>query len=147
MATHTFNYALFQEQIPEFATSPSQATLQVYFDMALPMANNGNDSWCGGFNGAALDMILNLLTAHIAKIQQAVAAGQRTMIVNSATINKVTVSLVAPPTKNMFQYWLATTPYGMQVLALARAQFAGGFYSAKGLPERRAFRKVGGTFR
>ena len=147
MATHTFNYALFQQQCPEFATSPSEATLQVYFDMALPMANGGNDSYCGGFSGDALDIILNFLTAHIAKQQAMIADGQDTVIVTASTIDKVSVSLLAPPVKNMFQYWLATTPYGKQVLAMARAQFAGGFYSAVGMRERNGFRKVGGSFR
>lgn len=143
---HTFNYPLFQTQIPEFAASPPQATLQIYFNMALPMANGGNDSFCGGFSGDSLDLILNLLTAHIAKQQALIAAGQTAVVVTGSTIDKVSVSLLAPPVKNMFQYWLATTPYGQQVLALARAQFAGGFYAAKGLPERRGFRKVYGTF-
>jgi len=147
MATHTFNYALFQEQCPEFAMSPSESTLQTYFNMSLPLANNGNDNFCGGFNGDALDLILNLLTAHIAKQQAMIADGQDTVIVTGSTIDKVSVSLLAPPVKNMMQYWLATTPYGKQVLALARAQFAGGFYAAPGLLERRGFRKVGGTFR
>jgi hypothetical protein len=146
MATHTFNYSLFQQQCPEFATSPSQATLQVYFDMALQFANQGNDNFCGGFNGDALDLVLNYLTAHIAKQQEMIASGQDVVIVNASTIDKVSVSLGAPPVKNMFQYWLATTPYGKQVLALARAQFAGGFYTSVGLPERQGFRKVGGRF-
>lgn len=143
---HTFNYPLFQEQIPEFATSPTQAVLQTYFDMATNFANP-NDNWCGGFNGSALDLVLNLITAHIAKIQQYIANGQDAVIVTSSTIDKVSVSLMEPPVKDMFQYWLATTPYGKQVLALARAAFAGGFYSAPGIPERRGFRKAYGTFR
>lgn len=146
MATHTFNYALFQQQCPEFAASPVQATLQIYFDMATQYADP-NDNWCGGFNGAALDLVLNLLTAHIAKIQQYITDGQDIVIVSSSTIDKVSVSLLNPPIKDSFQYWLMTTPYGKQIAALARAKFSGGFYSAPGLPERRAFRKVGGTFR
>lgn len=147
MSIHTFNYALFQQQCPEFASTPDEATLMIYFDMALPMANDGADSWCGGFSGSSLDLILNLLTAHIAKQQALIAEGQTAVIVTGSTIDKVSVSLLAPPVKNMFQYWLATTPYGQQVLALARARFAGGFYMSKGLPERQGFRKVGGTFR
>jgi hypothetical protein len=146
MAQHTFNYPLFQEQCPAFASSPSEATLEVYYGMAQTYANNGYDSWCGGFNGAALDMVLNLLTAHIAQIQAQIAEGMDSVIVTGSTIDKVTVSLLAPPVKNMFQYWLATTPYGKQVLALARARFAGGFYAAVGLHERHGFRKVGGRF-
>lgn len=146
MATHVFNYALFQQQCSEFASSPSQAVLQTYFNMALQFANQGNDNFCGGFSGDALDMVLNLLTAHIAKQQAMIADGQDTVIVTASAIDKVSVSLLAPPVKNSFQYWMMTTPYGKQVLALARAQFAGGFYSAVGMNERRGFRKVGGRF-
>jgi hypothetical protein len=146
MAQHTFDYALFQQQCPEFATSPPEATLQAYFDMATSYAS-AFDNYCGGFNGAALDLALNLLTAHIAKIQETIAGGTDTVVVTSSTIDKVSVSLLAPPVKDSFQYWLMTTPYGKQLAALARAQFAGGFYVSKGLPERQAFRKVGGTFR
>jgi hypothetical protein len=76
-----------------------------------------------------------------------IATGQDTVIVTSATIDKVSVGLMQPPVKDSFQYWLMTTPYGKQVLALARAAFGAGFYVSKGLPERQAFRKVGGTFR
>lgn len=146
MTQHTFNYALFQVQCPAFATEPDEAILTAYYAMALAFANDGYDNWCGGFNGAALDLILNLLTAHIAQIQAQIAEGMDSVIVTGSTIDKVTVSLLAPPVKDMFQYWLATTPYGKQVLALARAKFAGGFYVAVGLPERHGFRKVGGRF-
>lgn len=146
MALHTFNYSLFQSQCPAFATAPPEATLQVYFGMASQFADP-NDNWCFGFNGDSLDLVLNLITAHIAQIQSQIAAGQDSVIVDGATIDKVSVSLLDPPVKDMFQYWLATTPYGKQVLALARAKFAGGFYVSPGIRERRAFRKAYGTFR
>lgn len=145
MALHTFNYPLFQEQCPAFASVPSEAVLTTYFGMACQFANP-NDNWTG-FKGDSLDLVLNLMTAHIAQIQAQIAAGQDSVIVDGAGIDKVTVSLMDPPVKTMFQYWLATTPYGKQVLALARAKFAGGFYVSKGIKERQAFRKAFGTFR
>jgi hypothetical protein len=147
MAQHTFNYPLFQQQVPAMAASPSETLLGFYYAMAQTFANNGYDNYCGGFNGAALDMVLNLLTAHIAQIQQTILDGQDTVVVTGSSIDKVSVSLLAPPVSDSFQYWLQTTPYGKMVSALARAQFAGGFYVSKGLPERRGFRKVLGTFR
>jgi hypothetical protein len=75
-----------------------------------------------------------------------IANGQTASIVTGSSIDKVSVNLLAPPVKNMFQYWLATTPYGQQVLAMARARFAGGFYLSAGLNERGSFRKAGGVF-
>lgn len=146
MALHTFNYALFQQQCPAFATVPSEAVLTTYYGMATQYADP-NDNWCFGFNGDSLDLVLNLLTAHIAQIQAQIAAGQDSVIVTAATIDKVAVSLLAPPVKDSFQYWLMTTPYGKQILALARAKFAGGFYVSAGIRERHGFRKAYGTFR
>lgn len=146
MAEHTFNYPLFQAQCPEYASSPDETTLQAYFTMATAFASPW-DNWLGGFNGASLDLVLNLLTAHIAAQQALIIAGDDTVIVTGAGIDKVNVSLLAPPVKDSFQYWLMTTPRGKQVAALARAKFAGGFYVSVGLRERRAIRKVGGSFR
>jgi hypothetical protein len=51
----------------------------------------------------------------------------------------------APPAANAWQYWLNTSPYGMQLLALLQAKGVGGLYVG-GLPERDAFRKVYGVF-
>jgi hypothetical protein len=144
--THTFDYATFQAQFPAYASAPPEATLQAYFDIATNYVDP-NDNWCGGLNGSALDYALNLLTAHMAYINALIAAGEDTVIVSSATIDKVAVGLMNPPVKDSFQYWLMTSPYGKQLLALLRAQFAGGFYMSAGLPERRAFRKVYGLFR
>lgn len=147
MALHTFNYPLFQQQVPAMAVTPSSTLLGFYFGMAVSFVNNGYDNFCGGLNGATLDLALNLMTAHIAQIQATILAGQDTVVVTGSSIDKVSVSLLAPPVKNSFQYWLQTTPYGKMLAALARSQFAGGFYVSAGIPERRGFRKAYGTFR
>jgi hypothetical protein len=146
MATHTFNYTEFQAQFPAYASSPVESVLDVYFGLATSFVNP-NDNWCRGLNGDTLDYALNLLVAHYAYINEQIAMGQDNVIVTGAGIDKVTVSLLAPPVKNMFQYWLATSPYGKQLLALLSAKSAGGWYVSKGITERRAFRKAGGTFR
>jgi hypothetical protein len=71
--------------------------------------------------------------------------GGVTGVVTGATIDKVSVQLAAPTTKSGWQYWLASTPYGMQLWAFLSIKSAGGLYIG-GRPERRAFRKVGGNF-
>lgn len=146
MATHVFDYGTFQEQFPLYATAPAEAVLLVYFDMATSFVNP-DDNWCGGLSGTTLDYALNLLVAHYCYINAMINAGQDTVIVTATSIDKVSVSLLAPPVKGFFQYWLATSPFGKQLLALLNAKSAGGWYVSKGLTERRAFRKVGGTFR
>jgi len=146
MATHTFNYELFQAQFPVYASAPPESVLQAYFAQATTFVNP-DDNWCGGLNAGALDYALNCLVAHYAYINDLIAQGQTTVIVTSSTIDKVSVSLMEPPVKDMFSYWLATSPYGKQLLALLTAKAAGGWTISTGLPERRAFRKVYGTFR
>lgn len=144
--THTFDYALFQSQFPAYASAPVQAVLQVYWDVGTTFVDP-NDNYCGGLKDNVLQYALNLMVAHQAYINALVESGQTTVVVTGSTIDKVSVSLLAPPVKDGFQFWLQTSPYGQQLSALLRAQFAGGFYQAVGLPERRAFRKVYGTFR
>ena len=71
---------------------------------------------------------LSLMTAHLLGISVSANAGQNSGVVISATIDKVTVGLMAPPAGNNWQYWLNQTPYGQQLLALLSAASAGGFY-------------------
>jgi hypothetical protein len=146
VALHTFNYSEFVLQFPAYATAPPESQLQAYFALATNFVNP-NDNWCGGLNDGSLDYALNCLVAHYAYINDLISMGQNSVIVTSSTVDKVSVSLLAPPVKDFFQYWLATSPYGKQLLALLRVKAAGGWYVSKGLTERRAFRKVGGTFR
>ncbi len=67
------------------------------------------------------------------------------VIIASATIDKVTIATKPPEARNEWRYWLLTTPYGTQLLALLEMLSAGG-WSIGGLPERTGFRKIGGTF-
>lgn len=66
-------------------------------------------------------------------------------MVNSATEGSVSVGMTPPPAKNMWQWWLATTPYGVQLMALLQSLTVGGFIVG-GAPELGAFRRVGGVF-
>ena len=60
-----------------------------------------------------------LLTAHLLTLQGNIAKGDVTGgIQASATIDKVSVSNVPPPTSDSFSYWLNQTTYGQQLLAL-----------------------------
>jgi hypothetical protein len=144
--THTFDYASFQAQIPAYASAPPEAQVSAYFTQATFYVNP-EDNWCGGLRDNQLQFALNLMTAHLIFIDGLITDGEDSVIVSGATIDKVTVSLMNPPVKDTFQYWLMTSPYGKKLAALLRSAFAGGFYVSAGLPERRAFRKVYGTFR
>ena len=88
-----------------------------------------------------------LMVAHLLLLAANAAAGGNTGggQLASATIDKVSVSFVAPPSTSSWAYWLNGSPYGQQFAALLAACSSGGFYVG-GLPERSAFRSVGGIF-
>lgn len=147
MAQHTLDLATFRLLFPEFANATTfpDAYIQAQWDAAV--AHMGDyDGWA--LSGSSLQTALNYLTAHLLKINVLIAAGGGggvTGVVTGATVDKVSVQLAAPTTRNGWQYWLASTPYGMQLWALLSMKSAGGLYIG-GRPERRAFRKVGGNF-
>ena len=76
--THTFDYALFQEQFPAYASAPVQSVLQVYWDVGTNFIDP-NDNLCGGLNGDVLQYALNLMVAHQAYINALIADGQRSV--------------------------------------------------------------------
>lgn len=86
-----------------------------------------------------------LIVAHLLALAQTATSGGTVGQVASASIDKVSVSVAAQQTRGEYAFWLGTTPYGMQLLALLRRCAVGGGYYG-GRPERAAFRSVGGTF-
>lgn len=104
-----------------------------------------SESWA--LNGGKFEFALNLMIAHLISLaSKAVSGGAgSTGAVQSATEGSVSVSFTAPPTRNGWEFWLSSTPYGVQLWALLNQLGATGTYIG-GLPERRAVRKVGGVF-
>lgn len=144
MAVITFNVTDFRAAFPAFAnvTKYPDATLQGYFDAATCYVSPEN---CGSLRDGCRTRALYLMTAHLAALSDLIASGQTPGQVQSATIDKVSVSMTPPPNANQWQWWLGLTPYGMQLLALLQAKSVGGF-SVGGLPEASAFRKVFGVY-
>lgn len=141
----TFDVASFRLQFPAFADPVvfPDARLQMYWDMATAYVSDvGNYGW---LQGTQRQLVLNMMTAHLTALSVIVAAGEVPGVVTSATIDKITVTLQAPPEPNQWQWWLNQTPYGQQMLALLKVLSAGGFYIG-GSPQRAAFRNVGGFF-
>jgi hypothetical protein len=145
MAQHTFDVAAFRAMFPAFSnvvTYPD-ATLQLWWTMAVQYVNDYDNCLIAG---DTLQLALNLMTAHLAQSSTLIANGQSTPgVVGSAAEGTVSISMVPPPVKNMWQYWLSSTPYGQQLLALLQTIVAGGF-TIGGLPETSGFRRVGGVF-
>lgn len=154
MSLITFDPAAFRLQFPAFAANPpnTDAVLQGYFDLATVYISD-QDGNCFMLTGKARVAALNFMTAHLAALFAMITAagsGSSTATIGmeqSATIDKVSVSMTPPPSKTQFQWWLGLTPYGQMLLALLQGAVAGGLYVPGGrFSERAAFRKAGGSF-
>lgn len=149
MTVIVFDVAAFRASFPAFAneTTYPDVMLEGYFvDATAFISDQVLPRCCGPSMSEALrTRMLYLMTAHLAALGTMIAAGQTPGQVNSSTVDKVSVSLTMPPNPNQWQWWLGLSPYGAQLLALMQAKAAGGFYVG-GLPEKAAFRRVGGVF-
>jgi hypothetical protein len=144
MATHVFDVTLFRTDFPAFADPIAypDATLDAYWNAAICYINPNDYSW---LNGDCLQRALNLMVAHLAFITPLIIMGQNPSFEVSATIDKISVAVMPPPTTNFWNFWLSSSPYGTQLLALLKVKSIGGFYMG-GLPESSAIRKVAGIF-
>lgn len=143
--TLTYDDAGFRSQCPFFAdpTLYPAAALAQFFGSAGTFLGAANYGWLrDGDRQAAL----NYMAAHLAGLNDAITAnaGTAPAPLTGATVEKVRVSLQLPPAGNQWRYWLGLTPWGQLLLALLQAKSAGG-WSTGGLPERAAFRRVGGV--
>lgn len=144
MAQHVLDPATFRLLFPAYAsdTTYPDGVLDVFWGNAVAFL--GEYDGCL-LKGAAKQSALNYLTAHLLASRDLIARGQSFKVVTGSTVDKVQVQLMPPPARSAWQWWLATTPYGLQLWALLNVSSAGGFYLG-GRPEQDAFRKVGGRF-
>jgi hypothetical protein len=128
MTTIVFDVAAFRLAFPQFAndTTYPDFMLQGYWDVAVLYVSDEADY--GRLTGASRARALNLLTAHLTALSVLIAAGRTPGVVQASTIDKISVTLVPPPIKSDFDYWLQQTPYGTQLLALLEVHSSGGWY-------------------
>lgn len=139
---YIFDIPAFRVSFPAFAdpTIYPDDMLQRYWDMTICYINDVDYGWlCGN----ARYLALTLMTAHLLTLAGLTADGQTPGLVQTATIDKVSVSLTPPPLKNQWQWWLSITPYGQQLFALLQVHAVGGLYIEGGAP-RAGFRQGGG---
>lgn len=146
MTTIVFDPAAFRLAYPAFNDTVCypNALLQGWFDAATSYISDEANG-CLALSGGAQVLALNLMTAHIGQIFQTIKDGDTPALMQSAQVDKVRVEVTPPPVKSQFSWWLSQTGYGQQLLALLGTAGVGGFYVG-GLPERAAFRHVGGGF-
>jgi hypothetical protein len=146
MASHSvLDIANFRAAFPAFAD-------EVKFPDALLNAQYANaggfisqyDAWMG-LRGSTLDFALQLLLCHLLYSFSLIANGQTNTVLSGSTVADVSVSLEPPPARTGWEWWLATSPYGLQLWSLLTVQSAGG-WAIGGKPELSAFRQAGGMF-
>lgn len=144
--TLVYNDADFRAAFPYFSdmTVYPEATLSMNFTNGTNYISNYNYGFLANGNR---QFALYLMTAHLTQLNSMIVAnnGAPIMIETQAKIDKIAVTVQPPPSKNQWQYWLNTTPWGAALLAELQVASAGGWYIG-GLPERAAFRRVGGGF-
>jgi len=124
----------FKTLFPLLASTPD-ATIEMQWETAkMYISNEANDG-----------MMIYLMTAHLIALSNMLSLGNSPMLLSGSTIDKESVTLVPPPAKSQFQWWLNTTAYGTQLSAMLKLQSVGGRLVG-GSPERSAFRKVKGIF-
>ncbi|OBX10408.1 hypothetical protein QV09_05510 [Gallibacterium salpingitidis] len=134
--------AVFKKMFPVFNEIDDE-TITLWEDTANTFLK---ESWA--LSGKTFEHAQRLLTAHLLHLAVKCNSGESnsaTGLVASATQGSVSVSFTTPTTSNGWQYWLSTSPYGLQLWALLKQLSASGFYIG-GLPERRSVRKVGGVW-
>lgn len=147
MTTITIDIEAFRVLYPQFADPAKFPDPLVQSKFDLSTAYVSPDTY-GDMPQAARTQALYLMTAHLLALGVIVAQNGYTGqpgIVTAATIDSVQVTLQPPPVRGQWRWWLNTTPYGAQLVALLDGLSVGGFFVG-GLPERAAFRKVGGIF-
>lgn len=145
MGTQTFDVAAFRAAFPVFAneTMYSDAMLQMYWIMATMYISD--EDFPEGLNGPQLVLVLQLMTAHLTWLNKLISSGRTPSVKTASSIDKISVTLLPPPIKDGWDWWLNTTPYGQQLNAILSLLSVGGF-SVGGSPERDGFRRVGGGF-
>ena len=136
------NDAAFRALFPAFTNTAQYPvlTIQAYWDTATAYVNNRNGGcYAGGMTLAQQTLALNQMTAHLLCLSGMIGSGNTPGVIIAATIDKVAVTMEPPPAPNQWQYWLQTTPYGQQLLALLQVASVGGFYAASGVPGRAGF--------
>ena len=138
----TFDYAGYIAN-PQFSmysnpTNYPESLLQSYWNVALNYASP--IAIFGDIQGDKRQYLIQLLMSHIIYLTNLAntgngagtgsggSAGTVPYLMSSATIDKVTVSVVAPPIPNQFQWWLGLSVFGQQALAMLQINTVGGHY-------------------
>lgn len=134
----------FRADCPEFGDdiTYTDADIEHWFDVT---GNYVTTNDYGYLTGDKRKLALYLFTAHLMYLNNKVLSGALPMPLNSADEGTVKISFTTPPAKSMWQWWLTTSPYGLQLLGLFSTAKVGGFIYG-GSNVRAGIRKPNGCF-
>lgn len=144
--TPTYNDEAFRNQFPQFenTTIYPPAQLEGWWTMGTAYINiDNNYPW--NFKSKQLQLAIDLMCAHLGASFTMINKGIPAVVVQGSAEGTVNISMVPPPVKSAFGWWLATTPYGNQLRALLKTVANVGLYIG-GSTENAGFRKAGGLF-
>ena len=144
MATLLFDVDDFRAQFPGLFPDPpnTDALIEIFWDAAICYVSPETE---GALSAECRRDVLNLVTAHLITLSESAQAGNQPGFVVSASIDKISVTVQAPPSKTAFQFFLNQTPFGVKAYALLYAHGVGGSYHG-GFNELGSFRRAGGVF-
>lgn len=107
----------FISQFPEFTDAQN-------IELMIGRATNFVELYCIDCKNK-VQFIIFLLAAHLLTLQKAIMSGNTSGLIEAnAHIDRISVSVMPAPTTNNFEYWLSSTPYGMQLLAFFNLKYA-----------------------
>lgn len=129
MQTVTVSLAAFYRQFPEFDTPEYAKIAPICFDRAqlyIATVYKG----CARLSGDKRALAIYLLTAHLSQLSLNNAANNGQIgQVASASVDGVSIAYAQlPSATDAWSYWLALSPYGLQLLALLETLTAVPFY-------------------
>lgn len=144
MTELVFDAAAFRVQFPVYANATTYTTpaLQSFWNMAIIYISPTD---YGFISGDSRQRALNMMVAHLTYLQDMLTSGTAPQMVNSSSVDKISVSLTPPSVKNQWAWWLNLSPYGQQLQALLSIRGGFGMYSGGSLA-RAGFRQPAGGF-
>lgn len=108
----------FKKNFPEFESCED---VELYILRAECYVSPNNSK----LDESKCKLAVYLFAAHLLTLQSSIQDGQiQGGITVSSSIDKVSISMVPPPAKGAFEYWLSQTQYGMELLALVESEIS-----------------------
>lgn len=117
----------FRAAFPKFtAVKYTDNVIQGFITQSYCYVSSTN---CGSLRGDCRKLAIELMVAHLLTLNDRIASGtSQSGQLASSTIGDVSISLLAPPNKTQWDYWINQTPYGQRLYALLMSKAPAGMY-------------------